>query len=392
MIIEGKSRGKGKGKSDLAAHLMKDENERIRIIEMRGTLSHDLDETLSDWQTIGWSIGCKKPLYHANIDPDGTQRISEAQKREAADRLEAALGFQGQPRILLEHEKKGREHLHVVWLRIDTDRMRVLSDSFNYYKHERVATELEREFGLPLTQRALTREDGQERPQQAPSKAELQQSERSGVSPQEARRHITDLWNRTETGQEFVTALQNSGWLLARGDRRDHVLLDPVGNVHSLARRVEGCRTADIRARLSDIDASTLPSVAEGRAMQKARQQTPDELARLQWDLVTEDKIAQAGITYARQARDIDEKRQRRAAYDDGDGGMVPEQEAAHERFVKNSADLQRRQGQQSRPDQTEIIGTPSSRPAYETTREERQLVEQSPQHAQSLGGHRTSR
>jgi relaxase-like protein len=189
VIIEGKSRGKGKGGSNLAAHLIKPENDRIRIVETRHTLSHDdLEEIFSDWQTIGDAIGCKKPLYHANIDPDGTLRLSEKQKLEAVDRLEKALGYDNQPRVIIEHEKKGREHLHVVWLRVDTDRMRVLSDSWNYPKHERVATELEREFSLPLTQRALTREEGQERPRQAPTKAELQQAQRSGLTPQEARR------------------------------------------------------------------------------------------------------------------------------------------------------------------------------------------------------------
>jgi Relaxase/Mobilisation nuclease domain len=390
VIIEGKSRGKGKGKSDLAVHLMKDENERIRIMDARGTLSHDLSETLSDWQTIGWSIGCKKPLYHANVDPDGTQRITDAQKREAVDRLEAALGFQGQPRIVIEHEKKGREHLHVVWLRIDTDRMRVLSDSFNYYKHERVATELEREFGLPLTQRALTREEGLQRPRAAPSKAELQQAQRSGLSPHEARRRITEIWNSTETGQQFAAGLESAGWMLARGDRRDFVALDPHGNAHSLTRRVEGHRTADIRDRLSDIDPRTLPSVAESRDLQKARQRALDEPGRLRRELSTEDAIARAGIIYAKQSRDIDGKRQRRAASDDGDGDMVSEQGAALERFAKNSADLQARcnlahlQSAQGFPT-TER--TADGR--YETTPEERAAVEQS-QARQSQGRSRS--
>ena len=69
MIIEGKSRGKGKGNFCLATHLLKKENERIRMVEARGTVLHDdLDmKRSSDWQTIGQAIGCKKPLYHANI-------------------------------------------------------------------------------------------------------------------------------------------------------------------------------------------------------------------------------------------------------------------------------------------------------------------------------------
>jgi hypothetical protein len=78
--------------------------------------------------------------------------------------------------------------------------------------------------------------------------------------------------------------------------------------------------------------------------MQKTRSRTADELARLQWDLSTEDAIAQAGITYANAARDIEGKRQRRAARSDGDGNRVSEESAALDRFNRNSADLQARQ------------------------------------------------
>jgi hypothetical protein len=45
------------------------------------------------------------------------------------------------------HEKEGREHCHIVWSRIDLDKMRTISDSHNYRTHEIVARDLEREFG-----------------------------------------------------------------------------------------------------------------------------------------------------------------------------------------------------------------------------------------------------
>lgn len=383
MIIEGRSRGKGRGSYCLASHLLKKENERIRIVETRGTLSHDdLHETLSDWQTIGNAIGCKKALYHANISPDKHQRLTEEQKIAAVDRLEKVLGFSGQPRVVIEHEKKGREHLHVVWLRIDTDRMRVLSDSFNYYKHEKVATQLEQEFGLSSTQRALTREEGQERPLAAPTKDELQQAQRSGITPQEARRQITQIWRRTRTGKELQAALDDAGWVLARGDRRDFVVVDRAGNTHSLARRVAGSRVADIRARFSDFDTSTLPSVLEAREIQKDRPHLNDELA-------AKITLVNPGIRYGRAARYIEGKRQRRAAYDKGDGDMVTEQRAAMKRFATNSATLQMRQKLQLEERQESAQKSPTPAPAndrYQTTREERAAVEKAQQRNQSDG------
>ena len=76
----------------------------------------------------------------------------------------------------------------------------------------------------------------------------------TGISPQDARAHITALWQRTDTGASFQAALEESGWTLARGDRRDFVVIDPKGGVHSLARRIEGAKAKDVRARMADID------------------------------------------------------------------------------------------------------------------------------------------
>ena len=342
MIIEGRSRGKGKGNYCLATHLLKQENERVRIVETRDTLLHDdLHETLSDWQMIGAAIGCKKPLYHANISPDETRRLTEDQKITTVDRLEKALGFTGQPRIVIEHEKKGREHLHVVWLRIDTERMRVLSDSFNYYKHERVATALEQEFGLEKTKRALTRDEGLQRPAPAPTKPELQQGERSGLSPKEVRRQVSAIWNATSSGAEFQCRLDEQGWILARGDRTAFVVVDPHGEVHALARRIDGVRTAQIRERLADVE--QLPSVAAARQLSETRRLALAERGRLHSRLKLEERAPGARIAFPKAAREIEGKRQRRAAWDRGDGDMQSEQKAALKRFARNSGELDAR-------------------------------------------------
>jgi hypothetical protein len=104
----------------------------------------------------------------------------------------------------------------------------------------------------------------------------MQQAERTKISPQDARDHITGLWRGTKTGEEFAQALDASGWKLARGDRRDFVAIDPKGGVHSLARRIEGAKVKDVRARMAGIDMDRLPSVADGREAQYARHGRPE--------------------------------------------------------------------------------------------------------------------
>ena len=56
-------------------------------------------------------------------------------------------------------------------------------------------------------------------------------------------------------------------------------ILDQAGDVHSLARRIEGVKTADVKARLLDTPLETLPSVAEASATVRAHREQPGNLA-----------------------------------------------------------------------------------------------------------------
>ena len=87
--------------------------------------------------------------------------------------------------MVVVHEKEGREHCHIVWSRIDLDRMAAISDSHNYRKHEEVARELEREFGHERVQGAHVERDGKrDGPSEPRAIAEMLQAERTGISPQ----------------------------------------------------------------------------------------------------------------------------------------------------------------------------------------------------------------
>ncbi len=124
-----------------------------------------------------------KPFYHASINTRADERLTDEQRAHAIDRLEEKLGLSGQPRVVVVHEKEGREHCHIVWSRIDLERMRAISDSHNYRKHEEVARDLERQFGHERVQGAHAERDGKDRPDRTPSHAEMLQAERGAVSP-----------------------------------------------------------------------------------------------------------------------------------------------------------------------------------------------------------------
>lgn len=269
-MIKGKSVA---GASRLAAHLARtDTNERMEVRELRGVAAEELKGALREMEAVASACpNCQRPFYHASINTQAHERMTPEQQEQAFDRLEKELGLTGQPRVVVAHVKEGREHFHLVWSRIDTDTMRTISDSHNYRKHEIVARELEREFGHERVQGAHIERDGKERPERTPSHKDMQQAGRTKIKPEAARAHITALWRGAENGQDFAAALEKSGWTLARGDRLDFVVIDPKGGTHSLVRRIEGVKIADVRARMAGVDMGKLPSVAEARAVVRAR-------------------------------------------------------------------------------------------------------------------------
>ena len=269
MIIKGTSCA---GASRLAAHLTRtDTNERAEVKDIRGVAAEDLLGALREMESVAAGARTTKPFYHGSINTRENERLTDEQRMHAIDKLEAALGLTGQARVIVIHEKEGREHCHIVWSRIDLDRMAAISDSHNYRKHEEVARALEKEFGFERVQGAHIERDGQPRPARTPSHREMLQAERTGLDTQQARELMTGIWNTTKNGKEFQSALEKQGWILARGDRRDFVAIDPGGGVHSLARRIEGARAADVRERFADIDPRDLQSVAEAKQIQKKR-------------------------------------------------------------------------------------------------------------------------
>jgi hypothetical protein len=269
VIIKGKSVA---GAKRLAVHLSRaDTNERVEILEFRHIAADNLRDALVEMEALAAGTRCEKPLYHASINTTIKERLTEEQRAHSIEVLEKKLGLAGQPSIDVLHVKNGREHTHIVWSRIDLERMVTISDSHNYRKHEEVSRDLEREFGHERVQGAHVEREGKPRPERTPSHAEMQQAERTGLSIRQVREQVTELWHRTDSGKAFSSVLLQAGYVLARGDRRDFVVIDPKVGTHSLARCVEGARVKDLRARMAGIELSALPSVGEAKSIQRER-------------------------------------------------------------------------------------------------------------------------
>lgn len=263
MIINGGSRRNG---AFFAKHLMKaEDNERVTIVEMKGLYGETLPEAFREMRLLAAGGRVQNPFYHVNMNPREDEQLTPEQWDIAVDTLEKNLGLTDHARFQVEHEKEGRTHRHIVWSRIDPDTMTATSDSFTYPIHTQTARELEQMFSLaPVVMPPPPERDRFKN-------WETFRAQESGINPAEMKAEITEMWQQSDGGRSFQAAIEEKGYLLAKGDRRDFVLIDPEGDIHSLARRIDGAKAADIRAKMGDLDRDSLMGAKEASAWMKAQ-------------------------------------------------------------------------------------------------------------------------
>lgn len=300
MIIKGKSRA---GPRQLATHLGNAEkNETVRLVEVRGTIAQDLRGALIELDAYAAGTRCERSLYHAAISPEPPHVLTPEQRAEAIDALEKRLGLVGHARVVVMHEKFGRQHIHVVWSRIELQKMRSVSDSHNYRKHEEVARDLERRFGHDRIQGAHYEREGVKRPDRTPSRAELRQQERTGITGKHVKEVVTAAFRVSDGPEAFRAALLERGYTLAHGDRRDYVILDEKGGIHSLARRIEGMKAAELREFMAALDPKSVPDIQQAREVVAERERRIREAQEAYGETLTERGYSR-GDDYVSQTR-----------------------------------------------------------------------------------------
>lgn len=270
--------------SSLVIHLLKildpskpeteDWNDEVNVICSHNLLAGtDLVAAAREMRALASGSQAKKPFYSAAINPDRAhgKALTDEQAEEAARRLLKALGFTDDHQwFLVKHCKKGRVHYHVVANRIDPMSLKAVHLSHNYRKQELVARELEVLFDLPAVPGAFTHGPGIRPPRSRRNRKEEQQAKRTAIPLRDIDSDLTWAWRNSATGAEFLSHLELRGYQLAKGERRDLVVLDPIGGVHSPSRRL-GIRAAELRAKTRDLAEIELPPIAGFR----------EELARI---------------------------------------------------------------------------------------------------------------
>ena len=89
----------------------------------------------------------EKPVLHISLNPDPKDCLSEERFVSLAEEYMRRMGFGDQPYIVYRHNDIGREHLHIVSVRVD-ETGRAISDSYEHGSSMKVCRELEKQFGL----------------------------------------------------------------------------------------------------------------------------------------------------------------------------------------------------------------------------------------------------
>jgi hypothetical protein len=97
------------------------------------------------------------------------------------------------------------------------------------------------------------------------TQAEKAMAEKTGVTPEQRKADITDAFHKSDSADAFRAALNEKGYVLARGEKRSFVVVDGFGKVHSLARQVQGAKTKQVNAKLASISPDQLPSVDQAK-------------------------------------------------------------------------------------------------------------------------------
>lgn len=250
----------------LSAHLLNEEdNDHVTVHELRGFVSDNLSGALMEAYGISRGTKCQRFLYSLSLSPPQSENVPVSIFEDTIDRIEKQLGFSGQPRAIVFHEKEGRRHAHCVWSRIDVQSMTAIDPSYDKLQLRDLSRSIymEQKWKMP---RGLMNSD--ERDPLNFTMAEWQQARRNGLDPRTIKATIQECWAASDSKSAFAAVLRERGYYLAKGDKRGAVVVDWRGEVYAVA-RMAGIKTKEVKDMIGH--GSDLSTVDETKVMLAVR-------------------------------------------------------------------------------------------------------------------------
>lgn len=263
MIFYASQRGNA---DELAKHLLNStENEHVTVHEVRGFVAQDLAGALLEAYAISKGASCKHFLFSLSLNPPEYADVPVGDFEDAIELIEKKLGLVEQPRIVVFHEKKGRRHCHVVWLRLkpSTHSNRLIGVNIPHWKFKLmdISRGLFLKYGWKMP-KGMEKGKGRSADPLKIGKPEYLQALRLAEDPEALKLLFKKSWETTDSKQAFTRFLSENGFFLAQGERRGYVALDLAGKVYSLSRWID-IPTRDLKARLGPPE--SLPTTEKAR-------------------------------------------------------------------------------------------------------------------------------
>ena len=211
----------------------------------------------------------EKPVFSYSLAWHPEQNPTKEHMLETAMKSVKALGLEEHETLVVAHRDEPQKHVHVIINRVHPETGLAGDIRNSKRKLSAFAREYERENGKIYCQQ----------------REENHQKREQGENVMYREPGIAEAWQTSDSGAGFRAALEDRGFQLAQG-RKCVVVVDQHGNIFNPVRHIEGIRSRDMKARLSQLDLSRLPDANElsheikngsRRRDEGERQQTPEQ-------------------------------------------------------------------------------------------------------------------
>ena len=177
------------------------------------------------------STRCKAPVYAFSLGWHPEETPSREEMIEAGREALAVLKIQDHQALMISHTDTAHPHVHVIVNRIHPETGVAAVLSYDQPKLQAWALEYERAHGKVYCQarafNALVRQVAKEQDGRPPPRRYVDNT-------------LAECWTRSDSGRSFKTALEAKGWGLAKGDRKEAVLMavTPSGRAFAVLREL----------------------------------------------------------------------------------------------------------------------------------------------------------
>ncbi len=233
--------------------------------------------------TAKQSRRCEKPVYAFSLGWHPEETPDKAHMIEAGREALKVLGMQDHQALMIAHTDTAHPHLHVIVNRVHPDTGKAINLYKDQEKLQAWALEYERMQGKVYCQarefNALARQAAKEQDGRPPPRRYVDNT-------------LAECWTRSDSGRSFKAALEAKGWGLARGDRKEAVLMAvaPSGRAFAVLRELnkglakgQTIKGAEFDRKTADLKRGDLRPVKEvqqemerrarSRSGEKSRQQ-----------------------------------------------------------------------------------------------------------------------